>query len=38
METKSGMWKGLRTGEKVSIVFLSICIAGLATLLCLRAF
>jgi hypothetical protein len=38
MATKQGMWKGVGTSEKFSIVILGLCIATLLTVLVLRIY
>ena len=38
METKPGMWKGVKKSEKLSLAVLGICIVALATIIMLRPF
>jgi hypothetical protein len=38
METKPGMWKGVKKSEKLSLAILALCIVALVTILILRPF
>jgi len=38
METKPGMWKGVKKGEKLSLAILALCIVALVTIIILRPF
>jgi len=38
METKPGMWKGVKKSEKLSLAILALCIVALVTIIILRPF
>jgi hypothetical protein len=38
METKPGMWKGVKKSEKLSLAILAVCIVALVTILLVRPF
>ncbi len=38
METKSGLWKGVKKSEKLSLAILALCIVALATIILIRPF
>jgi len=38
METKSGMWSGVKKSEKLSLAVLALCIVTLTMILVLRPF